>query len=94
MITFRKSFIWRLTYIKENIAIYTENEEISYSNLLDRVNDVESTLKKSPQSLVFSKCKNDLNSIVNYLAALRANCPVLLLDDDIDEEYLNFFMKN
>jgi long-chain acyl-CoA synthetase len=85
---------WNLEQFKENIAIYTENEEISYSNLLDRVNDVESTLKKSPQSLVFSKCKNDLNSIVNYLAALRANCPVLLLDDDIDEEYLNFFMKN
>ena len=50
---------WNLEQFKENIAIYTENEEISYSNLLDRVNDVESTLKKSPQSLVFSKCKNE-----------------------------------
>jgi long-chain acyl-CoA synthetase len=85
---------WNFEKFKENIAILTEDDKITYSELSKRVNQAEIVLKKNPYELVFLKCKNDINSIVNYLAALRTNCPVLLLDEDIDEEHLQIFIKN
>jgi len=85
---------WDFEKFHNNIAIFTEDNTITYSELSKKVNKVEIVLKKNPYELVFLKCKNDINSIVNYLAALRTNCPVLLLDNDIDEEHLKFFIKN
>lgn len=85
---------WNLEKFKDNIAIFTKDDKITYSELSKKVNQTEQVLKENPYELVFVKCKNDVNSIVSYLAALRANCPILLLDDDIDEEHLKYFIKN
>lgn len=86
---------WNLEKFQNQIAIYTDSgEKLSYGDILKKIEPVEKILKSNSHSLVFCKCKNDINSIVNYIAALRSNCPVLLIDEEINKKYLSTLIKS
>jgi len=86
---------WNLEKFQNQIAIYTDSgEKLSYGDILKKIEPVEKILKSNSHSLVFCKFKNDINSIVNYIAALRSNCPVLLIDEEINKKYLSTLIKS
>lgn len=84
---------WDIEKFKNNVAIITENERITYSELLKRTEKVESALIEQPHRLVIIKCENNLNSIINYLAVLRTNCPAILLDYNLNNEQIKTYIQ-
>lgn len=85
---------WNLEKFENQIAIITDTGiKITYNDLVKRIQPVESKLNSFSNRLVFCKCKNDIQTLVNYIAALRSNCPVLLLDDSINKEYYDNLIK-
>lgn len=70
---------------KNRVAIVTENENLITYSQLD--SDVKQKMALLPQtrSLVFLSVSNDYDSVVWYLACLRAEHPTLLLEKDLDE---------
>ena len=81
---------WNLEKFKDKIAIITnQGEKVSYQKLISQSRLIEIELKKNPNSLIFCKCRNNLKSIVNYIAILRSNCTVLLIDYFINDNDYN-----
>jgi acyl-coenzyme A synthetase/AMP-(fatty) acid ligase len=63
----------------DQLAIITENElSISYRQL-DELIDVFQSRFSLGRGVALIECENSLNSIVAYLSALRAGCPVILI---------------
>ncbi len=64
------------------VAVVTADEQVSYRDLADRVGDVARRLggrrPGSGRRLVLLAARNDLDSLVTFLAALSAGHPVLL----------------
>ncbi|MFT3967842.1 MAG: AMP-binding protein, partial [Sphingobium sp.] len=53
---------------------------LTYSEVDRRVESCAARFRDGPGLLLLG-CENDVETIVHYLAALRANCPVLLIQD-------------
>ena len=73
----------------KNIAIVDEEgSEISFAMLAEEVNEF---INKLPdyKTLIFSKVSNSKASIVTYLACLKAEHPLLLLDSNLSEDLLD-----
>ncbi|ALO35127.1 hypothetical protein CMT41_10650 [Colwellia sp. MT41] len=70
----------------KNIAIVDDQgSEISFAMLAEEVNEF---INKLPdyKALIFSKVSNSKASIVTYLACLKAEHPLLLLDSNLSED--------
>ena len=69
-------------------ALYDPHEArwLSYSELSDKVQERALGLRGFPKTLVFNFCRNDLRSILTYLACLEAGHAVALLDDHLRPE--------
>jgi acyl-CoA synthetase (AMP-forming)/AMP-acid ligase II len=68
----------------ERTALIAENESVSYSNLVRRIerftHEVLTWLPESlPRPLVVLEAPNELDAVVAYLACLRARWPVILV---------------
>jgi acyl-CoA synthetase (AMP-forming)/AMP-acid ligase II len=68
----------------ERVALITERESVSYRNLVERIGRFSSELRALlPESLrrplVVVEAVNELDSIIAYLACLRAGFPVILV---------------
>src|ERR1700728_631542 len=55
----------------------------TYNDLRDSVKELLRAFVVSPKPLVFNFCRNDIRSIVTYLASLEAGNAVALLDDGL-----------
>ncbi len=84
--------MWNLDEYKNNVAVITESgERVSYAKL----NDICAEFSKHIPSrcLVFNLCKNELGSLVAYVAALNSRFVPLMVKADLDEELLNELIK-
>lgn len=73
---------------RDRIALIDGAEGISwtYGQLADQVSRRRDALVTREKSLLFLFCRNDLNSVAWYLAALEAGQSVALLNDQIDAQ--------
>jgi acyl-CoA synthetase (AMP-forming)/AMP-acid ligase II len=72
----------------DRAALYdpSRNDWWSRSALSTAVAPLAQSLAAIPKSLIFNFCRNDLRSVAVYLAAMEADQPVALLDDNLGEE--------
>lgn len=76
--------IFDLIKYNSRTAIITDNgTSLTYAELANRVQDRAQLLQEGV--LEFCMCRNDVDSIVHYLACLEAKAPVVLLDAQKDE---------
>ena len=72
---------------KNNIALITEKEDFSYNSIIKYANKFFKGVKE--RSLVLIKCQNSFEVFVAYIAFIKLNCPVMLVDGNLsDENYL------
>ena len=77
--------IFDLEKYNTNVAIITdEGEQLTYAELASRVTQRASELERGV--LQFCLCRNDIASVVEYLACLEAGAPVVMLDANKDAE--------
>jgi len=58
----------------------------SYRELIDSILETQALLPNPSKALVFDFCRNDIRSIVTYLAALDSGHAAALLDDGLPAE--------
>lgn len=63
----------------ENVAVLTRTQQLSYHQLADRVAGIASRLE-GPRRLVLLETRNDVATLVHYLAAMTAGHVVLPVD--------------
>lgn len=69
-------------------ALYDPHESrwLTYAELAARVQETARPLREFPKALVFDFCRNDVRSILVYLAGIEAGHAVALLDDHLRPE--------
>jgi len=71
---------------KENIALVTGKENFSYKSVIKYSNKFFKKIKE--RSLVLIKCQNSFEIFISYIALVRLNCPILLVEENLaDENY-------
>ncbi|BDX07787.1 AMP-binding protein [Planctobacterium marinum] len=73
---------------KERTAFTFEGNDYSFTQLQTLVSDAKAKLP-SAGALVFLFCKNDINTLVHYLACLQNQVAVMLLDAGLSEQMSN-----
>ena len=76
-------FVDLLKYNSRTAIITDDGTHLTYGELAERVHIAAQSLQKGV--LEFCLCRNDIDSIVHYLACLQAKAPVVLLDAQKDE---------
>jgi long-chain acyl-CoA synthetase len=59
----------------------------SYRNLSESVRSLSMSLSSGRKRLIFLFCRNDIESVVAYLASVEAGHAVALIDSEIDNEF-------
>lgn len=74
------------------VALIYDDTQITYAELQQRI---EQTKEQLPDSggLVFLFCKNDLHTILVYLACLQKRVPVMLLDAQLSNEQVEYLVS-
>jgi len=75
------TFATSLSQHGDRLAVASRNQSLTYAQLADRVDDAADRLGGG-RRLVMVAAANDVESLVGYLAALRAGHPVLLVPGD------------
>lgn len=79
--------MWNLEKFKNNLAIITENgDEISYLKLFEYCKDFSKTINK--RCLIFNLCKNEIGSLIGYVACINSKIVPLMLKYDLDYNLL------
>ena len=79
------------TYYSRFAIISDDGTRLTYGELAERVHIATKSLQKGV--LEFCRCRNDVDSIVHYLACLEAQAPVLLLDAQKDEATIEYLQS-
>lgn len=79
------------TYNSRTAIITDDGTHLTYGELAERVHIAAQSLQKGV--LEFCLCRNDMDSIVHYLACLEAQAPVLLLDAQKDEATIEYLQS-
>ena len=78
------SFALNLEQFKDNIALEDENgATLSYQELALKADILANKIGQQKQFFIV-KCRNNFDTIIAFLAALRGNHAVLMLDADLD----------
>ena len=75
------NYFSKIDQFKDNIAIVTETENLTYSSLIDFSKKI--TAKTKERSVVMIVCSNDLEVIAAYVGFIRLNCVVILIDSNL-----------
>ena len=75
------SYFNEIDKYKNNIALITEKENITYGSIIEYSNKFFNKIKE--RSLVLIKCQNSLEIIIAYIAFSRLNCPIILIDNNL-----------
>ena len=87
------TFYSELNKFHDNAAFITESGEVySYVDLLSQVSQMEEMLQSNDKKLLFILCNNNRETVIGYLAALRSNSAVLLLNHAIKPEALDYLI--
>lgn len=95
----KKNHFWlNLKSYTENVALIDASTGVvkNYSQLEDDVSCISDLLKLKKKCLIFLYTTNSYECIVTYLAALRSNNSILLLDEKLNQDIrnnLNFTYK-
>lgn len=77
--------MWDFRRFGEKIAIIDSNgRQVTYNELANLGDDLVCDIE--PRSLIFIMCKNEIDSVVGYTAAIEHGIVPLLIKADIDEE--------
>ena len=74
-----------------NIAILTQNSEITYKELLNLADEIGNKAKH--RSLVLIACKNNFSSLAGYVGFIRAGVVTLLVSNDIENHLFSNLVK-
>ena len=77
----------KLSIHKNSIAFIYKNKKISYQNLLNISNKLEFFFRK--KSLVIIICKNNLETMIAYVATMRCNSVPILINKDASKFSIN-----
>ena len=81
------SYFANIEKFGNNIALVTDKQNFTYTSIIDNSNKIFKRVKE--RSLVLLKCNNCFEIIVAYIALSRFNCPMILIDDNLnDQSYL------
>lgn len=84
--------MWDFGKFSNNVAVITESgERVSYSALAEYCSSL--TRHIPHRCLVFNLCRNELGSLVGYVAFLNAKIVPLMLKADLDEGLLHELIK-
>ena len=84
--------MWDFGKFSNNVAVITESgERVSYSALAEYCSSL--TCHIPHRCLVFNLCRNELGSLVGYVACLNAKVIPLMLKADLDESLLLDLVK-
>lgn len=75
------NYFSKIDQFKDNIAIVTETENLTYSSLIDFSKKI--TAKTKERSVVMIVCSNALEVIAAYVGFIRLNCVVILIDSNL-----------
>jgi long-subunit acyl-CoA synthetase (AMP-forming) len=79
---------------QKNISLVTDKEELTYGQLAASVEEREQQLSLLPPGLMVLAIKPTIESVVNYLAALSNNRPLVLVDSNSDHKTAAWIFKN
>jgi long-chain acyl-CoA synthetase len=74
--------IFNFEQYEDNIALITNEKELTYKDLNQLSNKIASTIESN--SLVFLFCKNSIESVASYVGIIRKNCACALIADKIN----------
>lgn len=84
--------MWDFGKFSNNVAVITESGgRVSYSALADYCSSLTRHIPR--RCLVFNLCRNELGSLVGYVAFLNAKIVPLMLKADLDENLLRELIK-
>lgn len=75
------SYLSEIHKYKNNIALITEKENITYSSIIELSKKFFNKVKE--RSLVLIKCENSFEIIIAYITFSRLNCPIILVDNNL-----------
>lgn len=78
---------------EDKTAVVTSQNSYTYADLNTAVEQWKLELSASKKSLILILCKNEYDVLAIYMAALRSNHAIMLLNDDIDELFLEEILK-
>lgn len=85
--------MWNLSKFENKMAILDEyGKSITYSELDKESKKIANAVGK--RCLVFSLCKNEIGSIVGYVAFLNGKIPPVLLSSHLETELLNNLLNS
>lgn len=77
-----------LEQFANNTCLITKDEVFSYSDVIKASKQIEEVLPKQKQLIVFL-CQMDIETIIGYIASLRANHACMMLDASLDKALLD-----
>ena len=84
--------MWNFGKYNDNTAVITESgEKISYRQFSSLCSSLTANIKR--RCLVFNLCRNELGSLIGYVACLNAKVVPLMLKADLDEGLLRELIK-
>lgn len=82
-----------ISRFKNNTAIITnENEKISYQKIIDLTDKFSILIKK--RCLIFLISSTNVESLISYLSFYRSNNVISILNERINNQYLELLIKN
>lgn len=84
--------MWNFQDFLNNVAVIDDSKnQITYGDLVGFCNSFAKNF--SQRSLVVCLCSNSVGALVGYTSSILNHHPVLLLDAQIDEELLQYFIE-
>ena len=75
----------------KELALITEEENINYKNLREKVFYLSKKFKSGSINLVL--CSNTIDSVIIYLSLLYAGAIPLLLSNNLDKSTIDFYKR-
>lgn len=80
-------------HLDKTAIISSTKESFLYRDLYKLADDLSRNFKGKYKKLIFILCDNNIESIIGYIASLRSNNAVCLLDSKINKELLEQLLK-
>lgn len=82
---------WNEHFIGENTAIITPTESYTYDQILLKADQIN--LKSKNKEIALLLCENTIETVVSYISILNQRHVVILMDANINKEFLYFVIN-
>lgn len=84
--------MFNLLSFSENTAVISDNGVIlSYAQLFSETENLK--IQIPYRGLICCLCTNTIGSLIGYLSGFSAHCPMILLDGERDDQYINSYIE-